>query len=81
MKIFKILFQTSREVKVCGAIGSCISLTQRAPNVSETELGIGGTNAWKISGLYPNSTLSIFFEILNQVKFFEYFFFYNSWFI
>ncbi|CAF0777901.1 unnamed protein product [Adineta ricciae] len=56
----------SREVKVCGAIGSCVSLAQRAPNVSETELGIGGTNAWKISGIYPNSTLSLFFEIINQ---------------
>ncbi len=62
-------FQTSRELKICGAIGSCVSLTQRGSNVSETELGIGGTNAWKICGIYPTSTLSIFFEILNQVKF------------
>jgi hypothetical protein len=29
---------------------------------------MGGTNAWKISGIYPNSTLSIFFEVLNQVN-------------
>jgi protein transport protein SEC23 len=64
-----ILFlKTSRELKVCGAIGSCVSLAQRASNVSETELGMGGTNAWKICGVYPNSTLSIFFEVLNQVK-------------
>ncbi|UJR26099.1 hypothetical protein I4U23_007445 [Adineta vaga] len=58
--------KTSQEVRVCGAIGSCVSLVQRASNVSETELGIGGTNAWKICGLYPNSTLSLFFEIVNQ---------------
>lgn len=45
-----------------------MSLQQRAPNVSETELGMGGTNAWKICGLYPNSTLSLFFEIVNQVS-------------
>ncbi|CAF5069240.1 unnamed protein product, partial [Rotaria sp. Silwood1] len=57
---------TSRELKVCGAIGSCVSLAQRASNVSETELGMGGTNAWKICGIYPNSTLSVFFEVLNQ---------------
>jgi hypothetical protein len=30
-------------------------------------LGIGGTNAWKICGIYPNSTLSVFLEVLNQV--------------
>ena len=60
-------FQTSRELKVSGAIGSCISLSQRGPNVSETELGLGGTNVWKVCGIYPSSTLSIFFEVLNQV--------------
>ncbi|CAF0817521.1 unnamed protein product [Didymodactylos carnosus] len=60
--------KTSRDLKVCGAIGSCVSLTQRAHNVSETELGMGGTNAWKICGIYPNSTVSIFFEVLNQVR-------------
>ncbi|CAF0722708.1 unnamed protein product [Rotaria sp. Silwood1] len=58
--------KTSRELKISGAIGSCVSLSQRAANVSETELGIGGTNAWKICGMYPNSTLSLFFEVLNQ---------------
>ncbi len=55
-------------MKVCGAIGSCVSLQQRASNVSETELGMGGTNAWKVCGIYPNSTLSIFLEVLNQVS-------------
>ncbi|CAF1344296.1 unnamed protein product, partial [Didymodactylos carnosus] len=58
--------KTSRELKVCGAIGSCVSLTQRAPNVAENELGMGGTNAWKMCAIYPNSTISIFFEVLNQ---------------
>ena len=65
---FSCLFQTSRELKVSGAIGSCISLAQRASNVSETELGLGGTNAWKVCGIYPNSTLSIFLEVVNQVS-------------
>ena len=60
--------KTSRELKVCGAIGCCVSLSQRAPNVSDTELGLGGTNAWKVCGIYPNTTLSIFFEVLNQVN-------------
>lgn len=60
--------QTSRELKVSGAIGSCVSLAQRAQNVSETELGIGGTNAWKICGIYANSTLAIFLDITNQVN-------------
>jgi len=66
--LFFFFVKTSRELKICGAIGSCVSLQQRASNVSETELGMGGTNAWKISGIYPNSTLSVFFEVLNQVN-------------
>ena len=41
--------KTTRELKVCGAIGACVSLGHKNQNVSETETGIGGTNAWKVS--------------------------------
>lgn len=58
--------KTSRELKVAGAIGPCVSLNVKGPCVSENELGVGGTNQWKICGLDPTSTLSIYFEVVNQ---------------
>ena len=32
------------------------------------EIGVGGTCAWKLCGLEPQTTLGIFFEIVNQVN-------------
>ncbi|CAI9730808.1 transport Sec23A-like isoform X1 [Octopus vulgaris] len=58
--------KTSRELKVSGAIGSCVSLGTKSQCVSDTELGMGGTCQWKMCGLYPNSTIAIFFEVVNQ---------------
>ncbi len=49
-----------------GAIGPCVSLGVKNQHVSETETGIGGTNSWRIAGIYPNTTLSIYFDIVNQ---------------
>lgn len=58
--------KTSRELKIAGAIGPCVSLNMRGPCVSENELGVGGTSQWKICGLDPTSTLGIYFEVVNQ---------------
>ncbi|EDO39141.1 predicted protein [Nematostella vectensis] len=58
--------KTSRELKVSGAIGPCISMDRKGPNVSETEIGNGGTSAWKFCGLDPSTTATFFFEIVNQ---------------
>lgn len=56
---------TSPELKVQGAIGHMYSLNQKsgANNVSDKEIGIGGTNAWRCCALDPNSSLAFFFEI------------------
>lgn len=62
-----IFWQTSRELKVSGAIGPCVSLGVKGPSVSDTEMGLGGTSQWKMCGLYPNTTLSLFFEVVSQV--------------
>ena len=56
---------TSREFKCCGAVGMCTSLNRKSQSVADTEIGIGGTNAWKLGGLHPHSTVGIFFEIVN----------------
>ncbi|GAM25763.1 hypothetical protein SAMD00019534_089380 [Acytostelium subglobosum LB1] len=61
-----IQVSTSRYLKVCGAIGHLSSLTVSSPNVSENEIGIGGTSSWKICGLDQNSTFAFYFEIANQ---------------
>jgi len=57
---------TSREFKVCGAIGNVTSLERKSPSVSDTELGVGATCAWTLGGLDANSTVSLYFEIVNQ---------------
>uniref|UniRef100_H2ZP47 Protein transport protein SEC23 n=1 Tax=Ciona savignyi TaxID=51511 RepID=H2ZP47_CIOSA len=65
-KYTKKAVKTSREVKVNGVIGPCVSLNVKSACVSETEIGIGGTSQWKASGIDPATTLSIFFEVVNQ---------------
>ncbi|EGG24940.1 putative transport protein [Cavenderia fasciculata] len=57
---------TNRYLKICGAIGHVSSLNVASPNVSENEIGIGGTSSWKVCGLDQNSTFAFYFEIANQ---------------
>lgn len=54
---------TSRECKVQGAIGPVTSLNKRAGNVSEIEVGEGGTNAWGLGGIDPGTTVAVYFEV------------------
>jgi len=61
-----IEIKTSKELKVQGCIGSCTSMGVKGSNVSDTELGVGGTSQWKICSLYPNNTYAFFFEVVNQ---------------
>lgn len=56
---------TSREFKVSGAIGPVTSLNKAGPNVSELEIGKGGTNAWGLGGVDPNTTIAIYFDVSN----------------
>lgn len=36
--------------------------------VAFQEIGVGGTCAWKLCGLEQQTTVGVFFEIVNQVK-------------
>ena len=45
-----------------------MSLGVKGSSVSDTEMGLGGTCQWKLCGIYPNSTLAFFFEVVNQVS-------------
>eukprot|EP01119_Soliformovum_irregulare_P003835 TRINITY_DN14893_c0_g1_i1.p1 TRINITY_DN14893_c0_g1~~TRINITY_DN14893_c0_g1_i1.p1 ORF type:complete len:787 (-),score=161.44 TRINITY_DN14893_c0_g1_i1:43-2118(-) len=61
-----IEIQTSKELKVCGAIGHCSGLGKKGPGVAETEIGMGNTTAWRACGLDANTALAFFFEVVNQ---------------
>ena len=56
---------TSREFKVSGAIGPVTSLGKKGPNVSDLEVGRGGTNAWSLGGIDPHTTVAVYFDITN----------------
>ncbi|CAJ0920433.1 unnamed protein product [Ranitomeya imitator] len=58
--------KTSRELKISGAIGPCVSLNVKSPCISENELGVGGTCQWKICSVDPSTTLALYFEVVNQ---------------
>ncbi|CAH0385524.1 unnamed protein product [Bemisia tabaci] len=58
--------KTSQELKVMGAIGSCVSLNVKSAHVSDTEVGLGGTSQWKFCTLYPSTTCAFYFEVVNQ---------------
>ena len=59
--------QTSSSFKVSGAIGACYSANKKdSSGVSDMEIGIGGTTAWKFCAMGPNTTAAVFFEVVNQ---------------
>lgn len=58
----------SRELKISGAFGACVSLNAKGPCVGETETGMGGTCQWKLCTFTPNSTVAFVFEVVNQVS-------------
>mmetsp|Transcript_42666 Transcript_42666/g.101302 ORF Transcript_42666/g.101302 Transcript_42666/m.101302 type:complete len:757 (+) Transcript_42666:368-2638(+) len=55
-----------KEIKVCGAIGPIASLGRQTPFVSEQEMGIGNTSAWKLNVLDQNTSVAFFFEVVNN---------------
>uniref|UniRef100_A0A6Q2XF69 Protein transport protein SEC23 n=1 Tax=Esox lucius TaxID=8010 RepID=A0A6Q2XF69_ESOLU len=52
---FKMAFAGTLEIKV-----------QPLHTMSVSEIGTGGTCQWKICGLDPNTTLAVYFEVVNQ---------------
>ncbi|KAJ2006702.1 GTPase-activating protein S23 [Coemansia thaxteri] len=58
--------QTTKELKVCGLIGPGISAGKKTAIVSDTEIGVGNTSAWRIAAMAPSTTVGIYFEVANQ---------------
>lgn len=59
--VFEVL--VGREMKVCGLIGPALSLNKKSPAVSEVEIGLAGSTAWKLCGMNPRTTLAVYFEM------------------
>jgi len=57
---------TSAELKVCGAIGNVFSLQKKAACIAETEIGLGGTVAWGVGSIDPETCVALYFEVANQ---------------
>lgn len=55
---------TSREMKICGAIGNLTSLDKKSDCVSQNKVvGVGKTSAWSLGGMDPNTTVAIYFDM------------------
>jgi hypothetical protein len=46
-------------------IGHGISANKKSGCVGETEIGIGGTSAWKIAALSPRTSVGVYFEVVS----------------
>lgn len=56
----------SRELRVCGLIGPAVSLNKKNSMVSDTEIGYGGSHAWKSSVITPKTTHALYFEVVGS---------------
>ena len=64
----KLEVLVSRELKVQGAVGPCISQKKTGPMVAETPVGEGGTTSWSLGGMDRNSTIAIMLDLAPSVK-------------
>ncbi|XP_054822509.1 protein transport protein SEC23 G [Prosopis cineraria] len=59
---------TTKDVKICGALGPCVSLRKRNNLVSEAEVGEGGTCLWKLNTLTDKTCIAFFFQVSDEQK-------------
>ncbi|KAF3652644.1 putative magnesium transporter MRS2-I-like isoform X1 [Capsicum annuum] len=59
---------TTKDVKICGALGSCVSLQKKNGSVSDREIGEGGTYMWKLGALADKMCIAFFFEVGDEQK-------------
>ena len=56
----------SKELRIAGCVGNCISMDVKNPSIAETEIGEAGTVQWKMCGIMPSSTFAYFFDVAAQ---------------
>ncbi|KAL5852874.1 hypothetical protein ACOSQ3_007992 [Xanthoceras sorbifolium] len=59
---------TTRDVKICGALGPCVSLQKKNNLVSNNETGEGGTYMWKLNTLTNKTCIAFFFQVSDEQK-------------
>lgn len=59
---------TTKDVKICGALGPCVSLQKRNNLVSSNEIGEGGTYMWKSGALTNKTCFAFFFQVSDEQK-------------
>ncbi|KAI5406474.1 protein transport protein SEC23 [Lathyrus oleraceus] len=59
---------TTKDVKISGALGPCVSLKKKNASVSETEIGQGGTYMWKLNTLTDRTCIAFFFQVSDDQK-------------
>lgn len=57
---------TSPGVKINGALGPGMSMSQKNEFVSDVEIGLGMTNAWRISSLDPQTSIAYYLDVVND---------------
>lgn len=59
---------TTKDVKICGALGPCVSLRKVNNLVSSSEIGEGGTYIWKLGTITNKTCITFFFEVSDEQK-------------
>lgn len=59
---------TTKDVKICGALGPCVSLRKKNNLVSDNEIGEGGTYMWKLSAITNKTCVAFFFQVGDEQK-------------
>ncbi|KAK9160590.1 hypothetical protein Syun_006931 [Stephania yunnanensis] len=59
---------TTNDVKICGALGPCVSLGRKNSLVSDSEIGRGGTCLWKLGTLTNKTCIAFFFQLGDEKK-------------
>eukprot|EP00798_Chlamydomonas_sp_ICE-L_P005189 gene5189-18413_t len=58
----------SKDIKVAGLLGTAARMEKKSPNISDNEIGMGGTTQWKLCSLDLDTTVSVFFDITANNK-------------
>lgn len=59
---------TTKDVKICGALGPCVSLQKKNSSVSSNEIGQGGTYMWKLGTATNKTCIAFFFEVGDEQR-------------
>ena len=57
---------TSRDVRCEGCLGPVASAEKHSLAVADTQLGVGGTCAWRLNALSSDTSVALFFEVAAQ---------------